>query len=343
MKKGRKRNLEKTATHFIRIGRLLEQGYPLHTALTFIQLHVPSETKIQIDQVLMQLKEGHPVHEAFQSFDIPLTFKSFLYFYEEQGDLASGFVHAGLLLEKREKMRHEFMKLLRYPLFLLWLCLLLLILMYYLVVPHFKSFFMMMEEIPSLTVLVFRFLEFTPYVISLFIFLCIVAACYYWYKMKAWSSYQKVTKLLAIPYVGTYVRTIITFYFALQLGRLLDVGMSLQEALRLFTSQDYLLFFQQECVQIMHELHQGHSLAYLISEKIYFNQELIFVVENGEKTGYIAKDLIHYSEMLYQELDERLLKSLRYIQPAFFLLVGGMVFMLFLATMLPLFQMVGVL
>src|SRR5699024_5500748 len=130
---------------------------------------------------------------------------------------------------------------------------------------------------------------------------------------------------------------------SLQLGRLLDVGLSLQEALRLFTSQDYVPFFQQECVQLMHELHQGHSLSDLVSERVYFSKELVFVIQNGEKTGYLAKDLIHYSEMILSEIDEWMLKVLRYVQPIFFLIVGGVIFMLFLATMLPLFQMVGVL
>ncbi len=334
---------QKLARHLVQMGRLLEQGYPLHTAISFLILHVQSDVKNQLNQVLIQLKEGHPVHEAFQFLDLPPMFKSFLYFYEQQGEIAQGFIQAGMLLEKREKMKEEFMKLLRYPLFLLWLCLLLLILMYYLVVPHFQSFFSMVEEAPRFTNAVFIFIEHTPYVVAVISTIFAAVALYYFLKMKSWSSYEKVRKLLYIPYVGNYVRTMITYYFSLQLGRLLDVGLSLQEALRLFAMQDYIPFFQQECVKLMHELQQGRPLAQLLHDRIYLNTDLAFVVENGEKTGYLAKDLVHYSEMLYRNLDEWLLKALRFIQPVFFLFIGGIVFMLFLATMLPLFQMIGAL
>ncbi len=343
MKRKKSRQLQATAKHFVSIGRLLKQGYPLNTALTFIQLHVSNQTKRQITDVLEHLKNGHPVYVAFHSFDIPPSLKSFLYFYEQQGDMAQGFIHAGALLEQREKMKQELIKLLRYPILLIWLCLLIIVLMYQFVVPHFRSFFSMAEDIPLLTKILLSFLQYAPYVFTLLFAFLLAFTLYYWYRIKSWSPYQKVMKLLSLPVCSKYVQIIITYYFALQLGQLLSVGMSLQQALRVFNKQDYLPFFQQECTQLMHELHQGHSLPSMLSKRVYFRSELSFVVENGEKTGYLANDLVHYSEMLFGELDESFQRALRFIQPAFFIMVGGIVFLLFLATMLPLFQMVGVL
>lgn len=343
LKRRKNSHLQKTANHFVRIGRLLEQGYPLNAALTFIQLHVSNPTKKQISDVLESLKSGHPAYEAFHLFDIPPSLKSFLYFYEQQGELAEGFIRAGTLLEQREKMKQELVKILRYPILLLWFCLLLLVLMYQFVVPHFRSFFTTMTEIPLLTKLLLIFLQYSPYFfLMIFVFL-FIGLLYYWYKMKSWSPYKRVMKLLSLPFLSKYVQTIITYYFSLQLGRMLGVGMTLQQALHLFNRQDYLPFFQQECTHLSHELHQGHSLARLIHDRIYYREELSFVIENGEKTGYLANDLVHYSEILFRELDESFQRALRFIQPTFFIMVGGVVFLLFLATMLPLFQMVGVL
>lgn len=343
MNSNNKKQPEATAKHFVRIGRLLEQGYPLITALTFIQLHVSNRTKLQLADVLEHLKAGHPVHEAFLSFDIPPSLKSFLYFYEQQGNIAEGFIQAGSLLEQSEKTKQELVKLLRYPILLLWLCLLILILMYQFVLPHFRSFFSTTTDIPLLTRMLLLFLHYAPYVVAAILVISCVAIVYYWFKIQSWSSYRKVMVLLSLPVCNKYVQLIITYYFALQLGRLLGAGMSLQQALHLFNKQDYLPFFQQECTLLMHELHQGHSLSSLLSERAYLREELSFVVENGEKTGYLASDLVHYSDMLYREFDDALQRALRSIQPIFFLIVGGIVFLLFLATMLPLFQMVGVL
>ncbi|NEU29638.1 type II secretion system F family protein [bacterium LRH843] len=343
LKRQKSEQLQKTASLFIQIGQLLQQGYPLNTALTFIMLHVSAPTKVQIQEVLEQLKAGHPAYKAFYYFDIPPSFKSFLYFYEQQGNLAEGFIHAGSLLDQREKMKNEVVKLLRYPFFLLWICFLLLTLMYRLVVPHFRSFFSMMNDVPFLTKIVFRFLDYIPYICASFAMILVGGTIYIYFKVKVWSSYRKIMALLSFPFLREFVQITVTYYFALQLGNLLKAGLPLQEALRLFKSQDYLPFYQQECTQIMNELQQGHTFSSILVQKKYFREQLAFVVENGEKTGYLAKDLVHYSEMLYSQLDGLLRKMLRYISPVFFLIIGGIVFLLFLATMLPLFQMVGAL
>lgn len=338
----KRHSIQMTAEHFIRIGRLLKQGYPLHTALTFIQLHVPEKIKQQYEKVLASLESGYPIHEAFQVFSLPPSLKSFLYFFEQQGNIAEGFIQTGSLLLKREQTKGELLKLLRYPILLLWLSAMLIILMYHFVLPHFHSFFAMVE-IPRLSSLLLKALDLLPYLLfgAVAIFLCGGFAL--WIRLKQSSPAKRVRFLLALPKGKRYVQTSITYYFSYQLGHLLAVGLTLQQALSLFNKQDYLPFFQQECLEIMHQLHQGNSLDRIVQEKPYFRKELGFVIANGEKTGYVAHDLFHYSEMLYKEMEEAVQRILKVIQPALFVVVGGIIFLLFLATMLPLFQMVGVL
>ncbi|ARK31436.1 type II secretion system F family protein [Halalkalibacter krulwichiae] len=189
--KDSKGSYQVTAKAFIRIGSLLDQGYPLETALSFIKLHVKRKTKEQLEVALEQLKEGHSVHESFQSFEIPSSIRFFLYFYEQQGDIAQGFNQVGQLLLNREKVKSEVMKLLRYPLTLLSLCGLLLMLMFQFVFPHFHSFFSTMSNSPPLFVLLLmEFLSYFPYLILLFVFSCFIITILIGYKMKHWSSYE---------------------------------------------------------------------------------------------------------------------------------------------------------
>ncbi|WP_332689900.1 competence type IV pilus assembly protein ComGB [Halalkalibacter lacteus] len=338
----RKQHLRNVASSFIRIGRLLEQGYPLEAALKFVQLHVIHITRDQINEVLMHLKEGHSVHESFRSFDIPTSIKSFLYFYDHQGNLAQGFTHAGTLLVQREKVLSDVTKLLRYPLVLIFFCTIVLILMFQFVIPHFRSFFTMMNDSPPFLTSVFlSFVYHLPYFVCACIVILFPLIFYFLVKVKKLSPYQRTRKLMSIPFCKKYVKTVITYFFALQLGKFISTGMSLQQSLAQFQKQDYLPFFQQECVQISHELHQGRSFQEILFAKDYLRTELSYVVDNGEKAGYLGNDLEQYSEILYLELEEALKRGLRLVQPVLFLLVGGFVFLLFLATMLPLFQMLG--
>jgi competence protein ComGB len=335
-------HLKMVATSFQRIGRLLDLGYPLDTALEFIQFHVNQKVKGQIEEALLHLREGHPVYEAFNTFDIPSSIKSFLYFYEQQGQLAQGFTQAGMLLHHRDKVISELLKLLRYPLTLLILCGIVLILMFQFVIPHFRTFFAMVTEAPPLFTLIFmQVLYHIPYFLISTLIMFIIIFLFIRFKIKTWSASKKVMFIIKVPFLKKYVQMVISYFFALQLGKLLRTGMTLQRALFQFENQDYLPFLQQECVLIKYELLQGKAFHQILKEKAFLCDELSIVVVNGEKAGYLALDLEHYSDILFDQLEESVQKGLRIIQPMLFLLIGAFVFLLFLATMLPLFQMLG--
>ncbi|GAE25332.1 late competence protein [Halalkalibacter wakoensis JCM 9140] len=330
------------ANSFLRIGRLLQQGYPLEAAIIFMEPHVTVQTSSQFSYVLNLLKEGHPVYEAFQSIDIPTSIKALLYFYHYQGDIAEGFLHAGTLLRYREKIFGELNKLIRYPVALLFFCLVVFVLMYQFVLPHFQSYFSTMSESPSVITSIFlSFLNHLPYLFGGGILVLTLTCFYIIYQSNQLTHYEKIIRLLSLPILKRYVKLIITYFFSLQLGKLMTAGMSLQQALKQFELQNYLPFLQQESVQISHELHQGNSFKEIVRSKQYLKEELAFVIDNGQKTGYLGSDLEQYSDILFSELEETIQRLLHLIQPILFFVIGGFVFLLFLITMLPLFQMLG--
>ncbi|GAE37082.1 competence type IV pilus assembly protein ComGB [Halalkalibacter akibai] len=330
------------ANSLLRIGRLLQLGYPLETALKFIQLHVNLELQMQLGEVLIQLKEGHPVHVAFDYVDIPSSIKSFLYFYERQGQLAEGFTQAGTLLHHQLKMTNELWKLLRYPSTLLMLCGVVLLLMFHFVIPHFQTVFNLMTNTPPFYTIIFmKILLLTPYFLSAFFLLLLCLFVIVQIKWRKWTAHDRIQLFLKFPICRRYVQMIISYVFSLHLGRLLQSGMTLQQALVEFENQNYLPFFREECTVIKSELLQGQPLYEILREKHFFCEELSIVVNNGEKTGYLAADLEHYGDILMEELEEEVQKGLRIVQPALFVVIGGFVFILFLVTMLPLFHMLG--
>ncbi|KHF37765.1 competence type IV pilus assembly protein ComGB [Halalkalibacter okhensis] len=341
-RRGKKKYLRDVADSFVRIGRLLEQGYPIEVALTFIQLHVMKRTREQFETVIVNLKEGHSVHESFRFFDMPKSIKSFLYFYEHQGKLADGFKHAGNLLRYREKTIYELSKLLRYPIALLFFCFVVLLLMFQFVLPHFRSYFTMLAESPPFFTSIFlTFLFNLPYLFCGLVLFLLLISILIFSKVKRFTPYERTVKLLSLPIGRLYVKTVITYFFSLQLGRLIRTGMSLQQALKQFEYQDYLPFLQQESVQMLHELDRGHSFEEIVKSKDYLRNELSFVIDNGERTGFLGSDLEQYSDILYLELEDSIQRVMNLVQPLLFVIVGGVVFLLFIITMLPLFQMLG--
>lgn len=332
------------AKRLIRIGTLLQQGYTMEAALSFISLHANEEIQEQLDQVQTDLHSGMRIHEAFERLRLPADILSFIYFYEEQGEVANGFIQAGIVFQGREKTRVQIQKLLRYPLVLGWAGVMVLIIVQQFIVPHFQNLFVSMNsDPPALTAFFFKILENLPFIAFVFFILFFILYMYYRIKIKPIPPHLKINKLLQLKITRELTRRILTYYFSLQFGRLLGGGMSIQHALSIFEEQNHLPFFQHEAVQMKRELQQGESLTQMLQNRYYFLKDLSFVVENGNRTGYLASDLQNYSELLFTDLEESLKKGLALLQPIFFIGMGGFIFVVFLSVMLPMFEMIGAL
>ncbi|WP_100373471.1 competence type IV pilus assembly protein ComGB [Bacillus sp. FJAT-45037] len=325
-----------------RLGVLLEQGYKMDDALAFMLIHVPDSMKQPLEQVKIALREGQEIHRAFSLFPIPSDIVAFLYFYQFHGQVSEGFIKAGELLKKRQEAKEQVQKLLRYPILLVWICFVVLLVLHQFVVPHFTTLFDTLGgEPPLLTTFVLQSLKAVPYVGFLFLFCLGALAGYLILSKKKWSPKRRMQFYLKVPFLSTMVQQVCTYFFSLQFGRLLLTGTSLQQALSIFEKQEHLPFMQQEAVSLKAELRLGVSLHTLIRKREYFTQELAFVIENGERTGYLGSDLENFSYLIYNEMDDKLKKFMDFLQPIVFLFIGGFIFILFLAIMLPMFQMIS--
>ncbi|MEK4565615.1 competence type IV pilus assembly protein ComGB [Alkalihalobacillus sp. FSL R5-0424] len=340
----KKVNQLEQAKRLIRIGNLLQQGYSMDAALSFIALHGNETVQVQLEHVQADLHSGVRIHEAFEHLNLPADILSFIYFYEEQGEVANGFIQAGIVFEGREKTRVQIQKLLRYPLVLGWAGVMVLIIVQQFIVPHFQNLFVSMNSNPpALTAFFFKFLENLPLIACGILVVLISLYMYYRVKIKPMPPHLKINKLLQLKITRRVTCRILTYYFSLQFGRLLAGGMSIQHALSIFEQQSHLPFFQHEAVQMKRELQQGESLSQMLQNRHYFLKDLSFVVENGNRTGYLASDLQNYSELLFVDLEESLKKGMAFLQPVFFIGMGGFIFVVFLSVMLPMFEMIGAL
>ncbi|MDV2685106.1 competence type IV pilus assembly protein ComGB [Alkalihalophilus lindianensis] len=326
------------------LGVLLKQGYSMEDALSFMLIHQPIVIVERLSEVKLALKSGQEIHKAFSLLPIPKDIVSFLYFYQFHGDVSDGFIHAGTLLEKRLQTTQQLFKLMRYPILLIWICLVVLLVLHQFVIPHFNSLFLSMQgEPPLLTVMVLKFLVLMPYLGFALLLFTLSGLSYFLLFKHKWSPKRRVESLLKIPWLSAWVKQLCTYFFSLQVGRLLRSGTSLQDALNIFEQQPHLPFFQQEVISIKVELQLGRPFYELVRERDYFLRELSFVVENGERTGHLGSDLDNFSGIIYSELEEKLNKIMDFLQPVIFIVLGAFIFILFLAIMLPMFQMIGTL
>ena len=90
---------------------------------------------------------------------------------------------------------------------------------------------------------------------------------------------------------------------------------------------------------LISELKEGKKFHECISSISIFQQELSFVIHHGQSNGRLAEELMLYSDMCFQELEEKSDQLVKYLQPAIFSFVGLFIMAIYFSIMMPLFQM----
>lgn len=341
MIKKRKRMTKLMKISFIKkLGELLQCGYSTEQALTFLSVQSTTETQRIIKLIEQKLTNGEPLSSSLNDMELPIDVQSYIFFYEEQGKVAEGLIEASKLYQKRLKTSLQLQKLIRYPLILLFGAIVALVLLNLYIVPHFQSLFLTMNQtIPPFINYFFAFLSNLPiFLAGLLIFTMMVYAVVRRHLQNK-TPHEKVRLLLKWKPTNAMLKQIITFYFSLQLGKLLQTGMSIHEAIFIFEKQSYMPFFKDEANQMNHYLKEGYSLSAYLETQPYYLHELRIIVENGSRTGTLASDLQFFSNWILEELDQKIERGLQAIQPLLFLFIGSFIFFLFLIIMLPMYEM----
>ncbi|QPC46860.1 type II secretion system F family protein [Mangrovibacillus cuniculi] len=92
-------------------------------------------------------------------------------------------------------------------------------------------------------------------------------------------------------------------------------------------------------IRLSRKLKHGYTLGQSVSDLPFISDNLVKVVESGEKSGTIGRDLSTYSKDQLYRLQERIQSSLKWIQPMFFTLIAICIILLYLSLILPLLAM----
>lgn len=147
--------------------------------------------------------------------------------------------------------------------------------------------------------------------------------------------------MLRIPLVKTFLILKHSHYFAIQLSGLLHGGLSVLQALTIIMEQKYNPFFQYEAGRIERQLIAGEPLQSIIAKSGYYEEELSYIITHGQANGNLAIELGDYSNLIMEKMEHKVKRMLVIIQPILFTCIGGIVVLMYLAMIMPMFQMMN--
>lgn len=105
--------------------------------------------------------------------------------------------------------------------------------------------------------------------------------------------------------------------------------------------QHYHPFFQYEAGRIERQLIAGEPLQSIIAKSGYYEEELSYIITHGQANGNLAIELGDYSDLIMEKMEQKVKRMLVIIQPILFTCIGGIVVLMYLAMIMPMFQMMN--
>ncbi|WP_028391785.1 competence type IV pilus assembly protein ComGB [Bacillus cihuensis] len=332
--------MKEQSQFLLKLGELLEFGYPLAEAIQFLMLQHNKKKETDLQRSISALRSGNPFHSVLTMMNFHPQLVHFIYFSEAYGNLPKALQEAGLYWGQRNDDIEKLKKIFLYPFFLIFFVTLVFYMMKTVLLPKIQLLFQTMNADETLllqVILVFvNFLDLLPYFL---VFAIIVYLLLHSFYLKKLSPFKRQNLLLRIPLVGTFIKLYETHFFASQLSGLLAGGLSINESITLFARSGVQPFYHDICQLIKNELTEGKPLDAIFRDLPYFEKRLGVITANGQKSGRLEQELYMYSRFILDQAEEKMKGLMQIIQPTLFSLIGLVIVSIYLAVLLPMFSL----
>lgn len=335
-KKGLNVDLQLRFLH--RLSRALANGYSLLKALETIAWD--PQLKNAATKTIMRLQEGKTVDEALEHVSFHPSITSFLYFARSTGDLLDSLSKCIDLFEKRLQYRKKFQQIIRYPLILLFFASILLVVIKGTVLPSFLELFQMNPSASATIGYSIVFINFLFYSILIFLALVLIGFVFWRFQAKTIAIGTQLKIYQSIPGYRSIIRMQTSYLFAIHLSTLLKTGLHLKAILHILgkqTKQPILAFY---CRELAAGLTKGVNITQLLPNFALLEKQFIAIFQKNTDTIALEKDLTVYAQVLIEELHRKMIKSITFIQPIFFVILAGFIVFVYASLMWPMFQLI---
>ena len=332
-------------SHFARrLATLLEAGIPLVQALEMMTFHEqkPTFEQEQWKKIKVGVEEGNDLSEAISLLNSsPNTFiLSMIKAGEYTGTLAKVLSEVADESDQEYAYHKKIMAALAYPMLLFFAVIVVLYVLSVWVLPMYEKLFTSMgAELPFLTRVIFAGGRKIP------LFL--------------WGTFGLVTSGLLvlrhtnsdrwkirldhllgrIPLLGRVYRLRGLVQFSQILGRLINAGIPLLEALRLTAG----MLRSREMLELTNQLvlnvRQGKRMAPLLRASKIFPREGAEMISVAEESGQLDRMLHYVTQRFRRELEDQLNRLTKMLEPAFILALAGLIGLVASGVMLPIFDL----
>lgn len=322
-----------------RLAVLMKEGYLLPVALSLLLPMHTSKLEETLNGITVILKGGGNAAEILKY----LGFQDHVLFpveiAEYHGRLPESIDSIAKSFARTEQVQKKLKNILIYPVSLLIFTSVLFLFFRTSYVPNLTEMMESMQSGEESSGIPAYLLSLPDFFIGFFV-LSACSAYAFRLVLKKQAIQQQINWLLAIPVLRGFMKLYWSHLLARELGTLLHSGISMQESLDLLQRQNYHKIIQFMTRLSHEELMMGQSFSTSLERFSFVSRDMPAFVQHGEMTGYLGKELILYSEVLMERIEQQTQQLLRIIQPSFFIMIAICIIGAYLAILMPMYNLV---
>lgn len=326
------------------IATLVRSGLPLEEALAAVseQTEKPRVRSIVMG-VRAKVMEGHTLADGLSDFPtvFPELYIATVAAGEQSGHLDTVLERLADYTENREQLRSRTVNAMLYPVLLFIVCIAIVALLLTFVVPKIvKQFENSKAELPMLTqvlIAISDFLRDWGWLLLIGIVLAVFAFRRWLRDPNARRRFHAA--LLRLPLFGKVVRGSNTARFARTFSTLTSSAVPVLEALRISGEVVTNLPMRDAVQDAATRVREGAPIGKSLGTSKIFPPMMIHLISSGESSGELETMLDRAATNQEREMDSILSAAVGLLGPLMILLMGGMVLLIVLAMLLPIFQL----
>lgn len=326
------------------LATLVGSGLPLEEALQVCAQHSEKvRVKNMMAAVRSRVLEGRSLAVALGSFPraFPEMYQATVAAGEQTGNLDVVLERLADYSERRQEIRQKVQLALFYPAILLLVALTIVGFMLTFVVPKVTRIFENTgQELPVLTQIMIGLSEFLQAWWWLLIAGAIAGAVAFAYGMRSKPFRRRVhAMLLRLPVIGRLNRSINAGRFARTFSILLGSGVPALEALKIASEVITNLPMREAVDDATSQVREGASISKSMERSGQFPPLMLYLIASGERSGELENMLERSANSQEREVENAIASFLALFEPLIIVFLGGLVMMIVLSILLPIFQM----
>jgi general secretion pathway protein F len=325
------------------LASLSQSGLPLEEALLAVaQQNDQPRTKSILLGVRAKVMEGHALADGFSEFPqaFPELYRATVAAGEQSGHLDAVLERLADYTEARQELRQRVTNAMIYPSALVVMAVVIIGIMLVTVVPKVvRVFENMAADLPALTRAMIATSDFLRnWWALLLVGLAAVAWGVWWILQREGPRRRWHRFLLRTPIVGRLTRGVNTARFTRTLSILAGSGVPILEALKISAEVVENLPMREAVTEASLRVREGASIAKSLAASKLFPPMTIHLISSGETGGRLDEMLGRAAAGQEREVDGLIAALLGVLQPLLIVLMGGVVLLIVLAILLPIFE-----